>query len=494
MSTPATALAPEPHTGSFRAAVQPLIAGRWLDLPLFALALLAAYATPLLTLRLTTTWSGPRMAAVAGACTLVFAVFVLWLARRLPACSACLTERCARLSLPAILALGLLLRLGWMLLFPAEPGSDGAIYTALARQLVEGQPYEISGTSAYWPVGYPLFLAAWMSMLGTGKAAWLVSNLVLFVVACWGVGRLAGQLGGTAAGRLAALLFAVWPNLLTNTATPEKEMVVVALLPWVCLVIVGALRGAGRSWHAVPAGLMLGACVLVQPALQFLLPTFWILLLVGLRPTARALLLCLLLGLGAALAIAPWTLRNYQVFGQFVLVSTNGGDNFYRANNPQATGGYTKRGEIDLGDLGELERDREGKRLAMEWIKSAPADFAALIPEKQARFMGDDAAGVYGTFKVGGASDDNRLYAALKALANAWWLAMWAVLAAAALALRNRANAFPALARLPLWLWLYLFTLHSVFESAGKYHVPMLWVLPVLLGSYLAHLGRQDAR
>ena len=36
------------------------------------------------------------------------------------------------------------------------------------------------------------------------------------------------------------------------------------------------------------------------------------------------------------LAILPWTMRNKLVLHHFVLVSTNGGSIFYRANNPKA--------------------------------------------------------------------------------------------------------------------------------------------------------------
>lgn len=43
-----------------------------------------------------------------------------------------------------------------------------------------------------------------------------------------------------------------------------------------------------------------------------------------------------------------WTVRNCTIFGTLVIISTNGGDVFYRANNPLATGGFTPIGEKDL--------------------------------------------------------------------------------------------------------------------------------------------------
>ncbi len=465
----------------------PLAGGAWLDALVLLLAALACFATPLLTLRLTLgegpatpAWFIPAALGVA----LCFGIAAWMLARRLPEWSLRAETTLMRLPLLLIILLGLSLRLAWVLAFPAEPGSDSAIYTALARQLASGGAYEISGTHAYWPAGYPLFLSAWMKVLGPGRLAWLLSNMVLFVIALTGVARIATLLGGSAAGRLAALLLALWPNLIASTATPDKEAVIIALLPWACWIVASALRERGAPWRLVWAGLLLGGCILVQPSLQ-LLPLAACGLLVAALPLPRALGLSLLLALGIVLAIAPWTARNYSVFGQFVLVSTNGGDNLYRANNPLATGGYTRHGEIDLSALPELERDREGKRLAQEWIRTQPAAFAALAVEKQLRFMGDDAAGIYSTLKVGKASDSGTLYLVLKAAANAWWLAMWTLLAAAVFSLRAAGLSPPALARLPLWLWLYLFALHSIFESAGKYHMPVLWVLPVLIACSL---------
>jgi hypothetical protein len=148
-----------------------------------------------------------------------------------------------------------------------------------------------------------------------------------------------------------------------------------------------------------------------------------------------------------------------------------------------ATGGYTERGTIDLSTLSELDQNKEGMRLAKEWIKSNPAAFIRLIPEKQLRFMGDDATGVYTTLKIGGISVSSTVYAILKSLSNFWWLFIWSLLILVVGVLR--ANPENPLARLLIWLWLYLFVIHSIFESGGKYHIPALWVLPCLMAVYL---------
>ena len=243
-------------------------------------------------------------------------------------------------SLPTILLTGLALRLIWVGAFPASPSSDGATYLGLAERLLNEGCYETSGTRAYWPPGYPFFLTPWLWAFSP-KLAVILSQLALYLAGAFGCYKLAQTLSGDQAGRLAALLFSVWPNLIALTGTPEKEALVLAILPWVCI---GVVRP-----HILPmalAGLALGFATLVQPSLQFLLIAFAVLIpmLHGWRKLHGAILLVVC----AAAVIAPWTLRNYQQFGQFVLVSTNGGDNFYRANNPLADGGYTKLEDIKV--------------------------------------------------------------------------------------------------------------------------------------------------
>lgn len=467
-----------------------LFGGRWLDYVVLAMAGYAVAATLLLNVRPLAALNGPAGVAASLATGLTLCALTYFSRSRIRNALNHAVTRAEALPIGVILAIGLALRLLWNVLFHAQPASDGATYVRLAQQLAAGGPYEAAGTRAYWPVGYPAYLAAWFRLLGDSRGVLLTSNLVLYLVAAVGVYLGGKNLAGARAGKTAALLFACWPNLIAMTATPEKEMLVTALLPWAFFWLLQILDGKAVSWRALASGLLLGYCILVQPSFQFL-PLLAGVLILGygsIRP--RSIAAVMLLIAGAALVILPWSLRNYAIFDQFVLVSTNGGDNLYRANNPLATGGYTPRGEIDLSSLGEIEKDHEGKRLAGQWIAGHPAAFMALLVEKQIRFLGDDATGIYNTFKAGGAAHTPLFYLALKASANAWWIAFWLVFAAAATQNRESASMVPQTGRLPAWLWLYLFTLHSVFESTGKYHVPALWALCVLFAVLAATVRR----
>lgn len=462
-----------------------LLDGRWVDVALIVMGALAWFATPLIAMRLVTEWPEPVRVGIALASVLLACGAVVPVARFLRGYLPALRAFTIACPLWTLVVLGLVLRIVWVWAFPAVPASDGQTYLSLAIKLVEGDDYQAAGTRAFWPPGLPFFLSGWIHLLGEGRQAWLTGNLFLYLVSAYGVARVVQVLASRDAAKLAVLLVALWPNLIALCAVPNKELLVVALLPWTSWTVLNAVKCTGALVALAFGGALLGFGILTQPSLQLLLPLLALFLLLGMRSVRTSLPSIAAFVIGAVLVVAPWTLRNYQEFGQFVLVSTNAGSTLYRANNPMATGGYTPRGEISLSGLAELDVDREGKRLASEWIRNNPASFVRLGIEKQIRFMGDDSTGVYYSLKAGKATDSTLVFAAMKAFANAWWLAMWLLLAAAVLVRADVGAALPIYSRFPAWLWLYLFALHSVFESSGKYHMPALWALPVLIAVYL---------
>jgi hypothetical protein len=388
---------------------------------------------------------------------------------------------------------GVALRFAWVALFPAAPMSDGATYLMLAKALASGEPYEMEGTRAYWPPGYPIWLAAWLAVFGDERLAVTGSNLVLFALGLAGVRRAADMLAGPQGAVVAGALFAVWPNHVAFAGCPEKEQLLVALLPWIVVMLARAVATPSRARHWIGAGALAGVGALVQPSLLLLPVLVSAFAAVAVRPARRAALGALLFTAAMASLIAPWTVRNHQALDAFVPVTSNGGGNFYRANNPLATGGYVAKGEVDLSDLPEVEADRRGRQLALQWIRANPAEFLRLGLWKQVLFMGDDAAGVYTSVRLGRGSSSAVVYVALKLAANAFWMAYWAAILVVLIALAQRQSVAPVTALLPPWLFLYFFGLHSVFESGGKYHVALIGMFPVILATYAARaFGRSD--
>lgn len=449
-----------------------------------SLMLFAAYAwvsTAILMARSIPILQGVSEVEVGTGALAAFIAICASLRRPLPPISMNLRELISdRKFAVAILVVGILLRVIWTVTFRPEPMSDGLMYLHLAKQIVAGRGFGDAGAMAFWPPGYAFFLSAFLLFLSP-PAAVFFSQTILFVIAAIGIYKVATTLGTSVSAGIALALFSLWPNLIALNGTPEKELLVTALLVW---AVDAGIKGTKA--YAGLAGVLLGCSALVQPATQLLIPLAAVALL--LKFGARKWALFLFLVLGSAIVITPWTVRNFSLFGQFKLISTNGGDVLYRANNPLATGGYTVRGQADLSSLSELDHDTEAKILAVRWIKAYPADFIRLSFEKQILFMGDDAYGVYATFRSLGDKRNARTYMLLKSAANFWWLLIW--LAAAVRVLQGHLVGRSAFL---VFAWVYLFGLHAVFESGGRYHIPMVWVLCILFSSLFLGTSRTDA-
>ena len=110
----------------------------------------------------------------------------------------------------------------------------------------------------------------------------------------------------------------------------------------------------------------------------------------------------LLLAAGAGLALAPVAIRNRVVAGEWLLVSSHGGLNFYIGNNPTADGTYvappgvTPSIEGQVRDTRRVAEAAAGRALtdsevsdhyygqALRWMRDRPADATALFFRKLA--------------------------------------------------------------------------------------------------------------
>lgn len=434
--------------------------------------------------------AGP-LGIVFGLTAAALAVFLLWRRReRARASLAALGERLERIPRGAwtagVLLLGIALRLLWAWLFPAHQSSDALSYSNLAAQLARGEPYRtaVSGSWAAWPPGYPLLLSVFYLIAGINRWSIVLLNLVLFAGTVLSTDALARRVGGEGPARLAALLVAVWPNLIATVGIAAKELLVVflvttALTLWLDARAATSSKVAAGSWLA--AGLSLGLASLAQPAV-LLFPAVLIAWDLLTRPgTVNALAAWALLGIGLALTIGPWSLRNFGIFHQPVLISTNGGSVFYRANNPLATGAWIEHGERRLDHLSELEVSAVGYRWGLEWIRHHPKSFLALAVHKQVLFLGDDGVGVYETLKRGlGMEGEGPLYTVLRVITNGWWWGLWLAILLAVGAWRPAPDARSSGVVLLLLAVLYFWFIDSIFESGARHHIPLAGVVAVL--------------
>jgi hypothetical protein len=243
-------------------------------------------------------------------------------------------------------------------------------------------------------------------------------------------------------------------------------------------------NGARFRWgFVIASGLCLGFSALTQPGYMLFPAVILGFELLWHKNFLRAVGRTTVFSIFMLAAILPWTYRNYLEFHHVVLISTNGGSVFYRANNPLANANYIAEGEVPLPS-DEIMNDRMGYELAEDWIAHHIREFAVLMVRKQVVFLGDDALGAYETLKRD-RNPSTVLYASAKGICNLFWLALWTVLVLG----------FPLLFGLDNWrLWygllflpiVYQWVIDSVFESGPRHHVPYVALISVLVGMALS--------
>jgi len=383
------------------------------------------------------------------------------------------------------LILGLAIRLAWILRFPVTLKSDYLVYFQNAAVMALGQ----NPHGAFFPPGFSLFLAPFFMVFGAHLWVCAGCALLLFTATYFLAYALALRIQGGLASRIAPMLVAVWPGYFMLAGINCKENFLAVLVPASVLLYLkasdseSAHKPAGKTgfrWRfAIAAGLCMGLVALTQPG-YLLFPA----VIFGLETLRRTGILMsaartAVFTIAVVAAISPWTYRNYLVFHRIVPISTNGGNVFYRANNPLANAHFEAQGELPL-PKDEFAADKEGYRMADEWITQNPGAFATLMVRKQIVYLGDDGLGAYETLKRD-LSPSVALYASLKAISNLYWLVIWALLLLG----------FPLLFRIRNWrLWygalflplLYQWVIDSVFESGPRHHVPYVALFSVLVG------------
>ncbi len=121
------------------------------------------------------------------------------------------------------------------------------------------------------------------------------------------------------------------------------------------------------------AGILFGVATLTRGEGIFYLPVAVLLVFATSSGARRRAILTACLVVAILLVITPWYIRNRVVMGPGAGLSTYGGVNFYYAHNPREKYGWFPIEESPLAPLSEMERNREGYRLGLEYLRERPS-------------------------------------------------------------------------------------------------------------------------
>jgi 4-amino-4-deoxy-L-arabinose transferase-like glycosyltransferase len=317
------------------------------------------------------------------------------------------TFRAAATSLWLILAVALLLRVGYLWNYahdhPRQAVSvvpflfeSGNIAHSLAVGNGFSSPFRVdTGPTAWMPPIYPLLLATVFRVFGVYTFHSFIAaaslNIVFVTLACVPIFFAAKRIGGLGLAAGAAWLWAVFPNAIL---IPVQSMwdaslsaLLVATIFWATLRLAESKRV--RDWCAY--GLLWGFTLMINATLISLLPFLLAWLAYRAHRQQRPWISRAMLSIGVvALCCVPWTIRNFEVFHSFVPLRSGLGLQLWLGNNDDTQDIF--RAELhpiyDADErakyiqMGEVAYMHEKQLQAVQYMEAHPAREAHLISRR----------------------------------------------------------------------------------------------------------------
>jgi hypothetical protein len=300
----------------------------------------------------------------------------------------------------------LLVRLGTMVLletykFKTEQ-SFGFGYASTAKYVALGYGFSklqddsgVPRPTAISPPGYVYFIALVFSLFGvyTVKSAIVIELLqsltaALTCVAFYDLGKRFNE----TAGFLAALAAAFYPSSVLFSVMRISPILLVVLFLALIIHYLFKIQEQWRYRDAVICGILMAVNALMEPVVIIFYVASCVWLLLWSSGSRLAAVKCFLfMGFVCILCILPWTIRNYIVFNDFVLIKSSMGKNLLEGNRPTGDGilftyeydDVFSGAELkELKGLNEVEKNKVMQRKAIDYIKADPGRFLGLTVKR----------------------------------------------------------------------------------------------------------------
>lgn len=317
-----------------------------------------------------------------------------------------------RAGLVLVALVALVMRLGYLAELSGTPFADereliadARFYDDRAQEIADGDL--VGSEPGYLSPVYCYAMGAVYAVLGPDPWNVKIVQALLGAVTCVLVASIGRRVFNERAGLAAGLVFALYPVHVYYTGLVLPTVTVTLCnVAFLALLLPGD-RGL-RAARTLAAGVALGLAIGAKPNALLMVPVAIAWLAVALRGHGLAPFVrhAAALGLGTALAVAPITLRNHAISGEFVLVSVVGGRNLMKGNGPGADGTHVflqpgAQGvslhvvnENDLDPALPVEDDRRLKQEALDWVLANPGHAAFLFAKKAYLFLNAHELGI----------------------------------------------------------------------------------------------------
>jgi len=288
---------------------------------------------------------------------------------------------------------------------------DSQLYYGTAKNLAEGKGYSYSTTEVplelpeyfqptplsdtyyqnFYPPVYSSFLGIWYYFFGASILAYAIPQIILGTVSCYLTFVIAKEIFSSKAALMAGFLLSVYHPLVWWTSYIRAETLFIFLLLLVILFLLKAVKNNLDIKNTVIAGVILAVTCLCRTVVLYL-PIFIVFyfIIIFFRKDKRRLL-CGVTAflLSFYLSLSPWAYRNYTIYNQFAITSSDAWATFYGCNVTSA--------DLPFFDLYEIKYDEEKAVLAtskglkeesIEFVKKYPIKYIKLCIKRFVAFWG----------------------------------------------------------------------------------------------------------
>lgn len=252
--------------------------------------------------------------------------------------------------------------------------------------------------TAHWSYFYVFYLTALYSLFGPYPVvARILQVVIVGILQPLLVYKIGEKYAGKSIGLVAAFITAIYFYFVYYSAALMTEpFYITAILGTLYLAMLVTdpkkdVHLSQRVWLSAAIGVTLGGAILLRQLFLLISPfiLFWIGWRVFRQKRSRPLIEIALPLLIIAAMIIPFTIFNYQRFGQFVLLNTNAGFAFFWGNHPiygtqfipilpPEMGTYFDLIPKDLLPLSEPALDQALMKLAVQFILDDPLRYVLL--------------------------------------------------------------------------------------------------------------------
>jgi 4-amino-4-deoxy-L-arabinose transferase-like glycosyltransferase len=394
-----------------------------------------------------------------------------------------------------ILLIALLLRILWAIAAaPITPLSDCLAYDTFARNLAQGYNYGWTPTepTANWPPGTSFVYSLFYRVFGYTYVPIIIFNLLLGIIIIGVSMQLAEKWFNRQVALLTGLLLTLWPNTIQFTTILSSELLFTALL---LIVIKMWFNEQTHLWlKALLVGVVLTATCYVRVDAMFIPLILFLFRWINTREILRTLGAIVIILIVMSLLIAPWSIRNTRLYGQFTLITGGVGSALWSGNNPNAIGGkpiYAKPKETEGMDIAQ-RADYLGS-IAINYIKEHPFKFVTRTFEKLIYLHSSQTIGVVWNqeglvFRYG-----TGVLFPLKVINQLYWLSVLGLALIGIVLLGKQQGWLKMMIHPVIVIWAYFAFGFALTESTTRhnfYTTPMVAILAAVTIAYVWEIKR----